>query len=127
MTDERWSIGEVSRRTGVAPSALRYYEALGLLPAPARVGGRRAYPPEVVSTLGVIRTGRAVGLTLAQIGELLERSRGGAAGTHLAELADRRLPEVEAQIAEATRIRHWMTAARECRCETLEACGLFTG
>lgn len=68
------NIGELARRFGLQPSALRYYERKGLLPKPGRVGGRRFYHQAAVDRLGFIREAQASGLTLAEIGALLRDS-----------------------------------------------------
>lgn len=124
---ERWSIGEVARRSGVPASTLRYYEAIGLLPPADRRAGRRVYAPEVLVSLAAIRTGRAVGLSLEEIRGLLDSSTQERSGEHLVALAERKLPQVEALVSEALRVRGWMQAARRCRCATLEDCRLFDG
>ncbi|HEX2211710.1 MAG TPA: MerR family transcriptional regulator, partial [Longimicrobium sp.] len=64
---EELSIGEVARRTGVAASALRYWEDAGLLPAPRRVGGRRRYDADAVRRVEVLRSAQQAGFTLAEI------------------------------------------------------------
>jgi DNA-binding transcriptional MerR regulator len=48
------TIGELARRAGVSPSALRYYEEVGLLPAPVRVSGQRRYPGSAARLVGAI-------------------------------------------------------------------------
>ncbi len=58
-------IGEVARRAGVRPSALRYYERAGLLPTPRRINGRRRYDPGVLQRLDAIRFAQRAGFTLA--------------------------------------------------------------
>src|SRR5918992_1339605 len=70
-TNGQLTIGEVARRAGLQPSAIRYYEQIGLLPAPGRQSGRRRYDPAVLDRLTVIRVGQAAGLTLAEIRELV--------------------------------------------------------
>ena len=62
------TIGAVAALTGRRPSAIRYYEQIGLLPRPDRVGGRRVYGPDTVRTLAVIETGQRAGLTLDESG-----------------------------------------------------------
>jgi MerR family transcriptional regulator, redox-sensitive transcriptional activator SoxR len=115
------SIGEVAARTGKAPSAIRYYESLGLLPAPERRSGRRRYPPEAVRTLAVIDTAQHAGLTLDEIRLLLEQPE----GERLREIAERKLPELDALIERAQNTRRWLAAAAECRCPDLDDCCLF--
>src|SRR5262249_58158229 len=58
------TIGELARRTGVTASALRYYEALGLLPPPARISGQRRYPASAARVVGTILLYRDAGFTL---------------------------------------------------------------
>ena len=61
-------IGELARRSGVASTALRYYEKAGLLPESRRTSsGYRMYHPDAVPRLAFIRAAQAVGLTLAEI------------------------------------------------------------
>lgn len=75
------TIGEVSRLTGRATSPIRYYEAIGLIPRPGRVNGRRRYQPAIVRTLAAIDTAQRAGLTLDEIRLLLESAESGAEAT----------------------------------------------
>lgn len=120
---ELLSIGEVSGLSGRAPSAIRYYEAVGLLPEPVRVSGRRRYPRETLRTLTVIDIAQRAGLTLAEIGALLRSSKG--AVDELRTVAERRLPELTASIQRANLVREWLECAARCECPDLEACALF--
>src|ERR1700758_677554 len=61
------TIGEVSRRAGVAATTLRYYEQIGLIPAPARLGGQRRYDGSVLTRLEVIRLCKSAGVALEEI------------------------------------------------------------
>src|SRR5579859_7883346 len=103
---ERLSIGEVARRTGRRPSSIRYYEQIGLLPAAARVAGRRVYGPDTLRTLAVIDTGQRAGLSLQDIGALLATSPDDAAAIdRLREIAKRKLPEITALIERSQLVR----------------------
>ena len=126
MPDDELQIGEVAKRTGLRPSAIRYYESIGLLPEPSRVSGQRRYPLETLRTLAVIGTAQRAGLELAEIRELLG-STGGASevSERLRAIAERKLPEVEALIERALAMRAWLELARECRCGGLDVCELF--
>jgi MerR family transcriptional regulator, redox-sensitive transcriptional activator SoxR len=120
------SIGEVARLAGRRPSSIRYYEQIGLLPAAARVAGRRMYGPETVRTLAVIETGRRAGLTLEEIGALLASSPGDAAAIErLREIAVRKLPEITALIERSQLVREWLECAARCECPSLDQCALF--
>jgi DNA-binding transcriptional MerR regulator len=97
------SIGELAQRSGVATSALRYYDELDLLrPAARESGGRRRYAASAVETVSVIRFFREVGFTLTEIQSLL------AAGEPESrqEVIDRKLAEVIEQ-------QHQLAVARE--------------
>ena len=120
------SIGEVARHAGVRTSAIRYYESIGLLPAPERERGRRRYRPETLRLLAVIDAAQRAGLSLAEIGELLSASRDGRpVGPHLRRLAERKLPEIDALIEHAHAVRRWLEAALTCECLTLDDCPLL--
>ena len=120
------SIGEVARRTGRRPSSIRYYEQIGLLPAAARVAGRRVYGPDTLRTLAVIETGQRAGLSLQDIGALLATSpEDTAAIDRLREVAERKLPEITALIARSQLVRDWLECAARCECPSLDQCPLF--
>ena len=100
-------IGEVARRVGVATSALRFYEEAGLLPEPERTpSGYREYDPSVIDRLAFIRAGQAVGVTLAELKEVLRiRDRGEAPCRHVTDLIETRIREVDERIEDLRRLR----------------------
>ena len=71
METELLSIGAMSERTGVAPSALRFYESEGLIHSTRTEGGQRRYPRETIRRVSFIRVAKEVGLSLEDIGEAL--------------------------------------------------------
>ena len=116
-------IGELARRTGVATSALRYYERIGLLSPAERVGQRRHYPPSSAERVALIRLCQDAGFTLAEIGRLLAAwSRGGRTWGHLGE---RKIAELDARIADAQRAKKLITHALECPHRDLLTCPNF--
>lgn len=124
LEDDKLRIGEVAEQAGLRKSAIRYYEAIGLLPEPERISGQRAYDRAILRRLALIDVSQRAGLTLDEIRELLE------AGSHpvsdqLQEIAERKLPEVEALISRAEAMRDWLKTAQSCGCETVDECGLF--
>jgi MerR family redox-sensitive transcriptional activator SoxR len=126
MSSANLSIGELARRTARAPSAIRYYEEIGLLPEPARESGRRRYPEESVRTLAVIDTAQRAGLSLDEIKLLLEADPGDADAVEaLRRVAEQKLPQVDAMIERATMVRSWLEAATRCECPSLDECCLF--
>ncbi|MDQ3740214.1 MAG: MerR family transcriptional regulator [Actinomycetota bacterium] len=117
-------IGEVAARAGVNVSLVRYYDRIGLVPAAERVSGQRRYDDSALRRLAVIDVAQRAGLSLEEIKELLEHGND-PMSDRLRELADRRLPEIEALIERAQRVRSWLHAAQSCDCEAIDECGLF--
>ena len=124
MKQPELTIGQVAERAGINSSAVRYYERVGVLPAPERVSGQRRYGEETVRRLEVIDIAKRAGFSLEEIGLLLNDSSG---ETQLRALAQRKLPEVEALIARAEAMRDWLLKAQHCHCSSLELCALFAG
>jgi MerR family transcriptional regulator, redox-sensitive transcriptional activator SoxR len=121
------TIGEIASRAGIRTSAIRYYERVGVLPAPERVSGQRRYHEETVGRLGLIDAAQQAGFSLDEIAELLRSSDEGRGSEQLRELAAHRLPDVEALIERAQAMKRWLELATSCGCSTLEACALFEG
>ncbi|MEO8478132.1 MAG: helix-turn-helix domain-containing protein [Gemmatimonadota bacterium] len=115
-------IGEVARRSGVVPSALRFYEERGLLESTARHGLRRQYDDEVLDQLALITLGREAGLTLDEIGRMLQV--GGKAKVDRDVLAAR-AEEFDEQIRKLTAIRDGLRHAVECRAPDHLECPKF--
>ena len=117
-------IGEVAERAGVRVSLLRYYEDIGLLPEAARVSGQRRYDETVLRRLTVIDVAQRAGLSLDEIRELLEHGSD-PMSERLREVAERRLPEIDALIERARRVRTWLKSATNCGCQSIDECRLF--
>ena len=117
-------IGEVARRAGVRVSLIRYYEEIGLLPEPGRISGQRRYDETVLRRLAVIDVAQRAGLSLEEIRELVQHGTD-PMSEHLRELAERRLPEIDALIARAQRVRTWLQTATSCDCQSIDECALF--
>jgi MerR family redox-sensitive transcriptional activator SoxR len=127
MDTTQLTIGEVARRVGLKTSAIRYYESRGVLPQPARERGQRRYTPETVRQLQVIDVAKRAGFSLDEAHVLLSTGHDGEpAYARLRELAQRKLPEVDALIERAQAMRRWLNTATSCGCETLDVCALFS-
>jgi DNA-binding transcriptional MerR regulator len=100
-------IGELARTSGVTTKTIRYYESIGLLDAPARTsGGYRSYGPEVLERLDFIRQAKVSGLTLAEIGSILEiKDEGGQSCDHTRSLLADHLDALDAKIDELLEAR----------------------
>jgi DNA-binding transcriptional MerR regulator len=117
-------IGEVARRAGLRASAIRYYERLGLLPAPERSGGRRRYDEGVLAQLAVIGFARRSGFTLREIRRLFA---GRPYSASLRTLAHRKLAELDVAIERTRAMQELLRRALRCNCLTLEECGRRIG
>ncbi|HYZ03125.1 MAG TPA: MerR family transcriptional regulator [Candidatus Binatia bacterium] len=125
MSDQLLTIGELARRAGVAASALRYYEEVGLLPAPVRVSGQRRYPESAVELVGIVLLLRDVGFSLAEQKALLA-SRA-VAPDEWRELARHKLGRLDEQIANARTAREAIAHALRCPYEDIVECPNFRG
>jgi MerR family redox-sensitive transcriptional activator SoxR len=125
MSDQLLTIGELAGRAGVATSALRYYEELGLLPPPARISGQRRYPESAVWLVGIILLLRDVGFSLAE-SKAFMASRA-VAPDEWRRLAGRKLAELDEQIANAHTAREAIEHALRCPHEDIVQCPNFAG
>ncbi len=117
------TIGQVAARTGVAASALRYYEREGLIPRADRRGATRVWGEEILDRLALVHVAKAAGFTVAEIRTLLSGfARGAPPGQRWRKLAHSKLAELEARIDEVERMRRVLEAVTRCECPTLEEC-----
>ncbi len=122
---EQLTIGELAGATGVATSALRYWEELGLLPTPARVSGQRRYPASAVGLVGLILCLRDAGFTLRELKALIALRSDGLDAWR--ELARRKLAELDERIAQAQAARTAVAHALACQHQDILDCPNFAG
>ncbi len=108
-------IGAVARQSAVPVKTLRYYETLGLLDPPARTGGGyRDYPPAIFDRLAFIRAAQAVGLTLAEVREIVAfRERGETPCAHVLAVIEQRHAQLGHRIKELQRLRRELRSLAE--------------
>jgi DNA-binding transcriptional MerR regulator len=123
MSDRLLTIGELARRAGVATSALRYWEELGLFPTPARRSGQRRYPESAVGLVGIILLLRDVGFSLAEQKAFMASRAVALDGWQ--RLARRKLAELDDQIAKAQTAREAIDHALRCPYEDILECPNF--
>jgi MerR family redox-sensitive transcriptional activator SoxR len=118
-------IGEVSRLTGVRPSALRYYEEAGLLPRPARMGGKRRYDADVLRRVDLLRFAQQAGFSLDEIKTLFY---GFGSDTPLSarwrSLARKKMSELDELAERVRQMRNALELSLKCGCVRLEECSL---
>src|SRR5215210_3736025 len=120
------TIGDVARRAGVATSSIRYYERIGLLPEPDRLGGQRRYEADVLGKLGFVGVAQSAGFKLREIKGLIEGVDGAdGLGGPMRSLSSQKLGEVEALLERTKSMKGWLEVAQECGCVTPAECALF--
>jgi len=121
------TIGEVARRAGLQPSAIRYYESVGLLPLPKRVNGRRRYGADVFKRLGLIQLVRQAGFGISEMQALFAAfAEDTPAHTVWQVIAAQKEAEMLAVIEQAQATQAWLHAVQQCECEQVGDCVTVT-
>jgi MerR family redox-sensitive transcriptional activator SoxR len=120
------TIGEVARRSGVASSALRFYEERGLITSERAGSGHRRYPRAVLRRIAFIVFAQRIGLTLDEIGSELARLPPDRAPTRRdwSRLSGGWTARIDQRIAELERLKDGLTECIGCGCLSLERCKL---
>jgi MerR family redox-sensitive transcriptional activator SoxR len=120
------TIGEVSRRSGVASSALRFYEQRRLIASVRAGSGHRRYPRAVLRRVAFIVFAQRIGLTLDEIGAELAKLPGDHAPTRRdwARLSGTWTARIDSRIAELERLKAGLTECIGCGCLSLDRCRL---
>lgn len=124
--EDELTIGALSERTGVAASALRYYEAEGLLRATRSAGGQRRYARDTIRRVSFVRIAQQVGLSLDEIREALSSLPEGRTPTKAdwERLSASWRPRLDARIALLERLRDGLQRCIGCGCLSLKVCHL---
>jgi MerR family transcriptional regulator, redox-sensitive transcriptional activator SoxR len=126
-SDDLLPIGEVAARSGVAPSALRFYESLGLIGAERTSGGHRLYPRHQLRRVAFIRIAQRLGLTLDEVADALavlppDRAPTRTEWARLSRLWRNRLDD---RIARLESLRDDLSGCIGCGCLSLKRCALY--
>jgi len=124
---KRFSIGDVAARSGVATSALRFYEEHGLIESERNESGHRRYHADVLRRVSFIRTAQRVGLSLSEIGDALASLPGRRTPTakDWDRLAASWRPRLDDQIEVLTRMRDQLDGCIGCGCLSLTSCRIW--
>ncbi|WP_436795851.1 redox-sensitive transcriptional activator SoxR [Actinospongicola halichondriae] len=127
MSKMELSIGEVAERSGLAVSAVRYYESEGLIDAVRTSGNQRRFPRDTLRRIGFVRAAQRVGLTLDEAREALERLPTARTPTQgdWARLATAWRPRLDEQIARLEKLRDDLDSCIGCGCLSLDTCALY--
>jgi MerR family transcriptional regulator, redox-sensitive transcriptional activator SoxR len=119
------TISHVARQVGLQPSAIRYYEQIGLLPAAQRMSGQRRYDTTVLYRLAIIQMARQLGFTLDEIRQLFFGFRNVTrASERWQTLSRKKLGELDRLMDGIKTVRRLLKKMMQnCRCDTLEQCG----
>lgn len=125
--DDELTIGQVSARSGIATSALRFYEEIGLITSHRTGGNQRRYDRSVLRTVSVIRAAQEVGLSLSEIADALDALPDGRTPTKKdwSRLATRWRVELDNRINELVALRDNLGDCIGCGCLSLRSCALF--
>ncbi|MEO1224970.1 MAG: redox-sensitive transcriptional activator SoxR [Pseudomonadota bacterium] len=120
------TISEISRRSGVAASALRFYEDRGLITSERAGSGHRRYPRSVLRRIAFIVFAQRIGLSLTEIGEELAKLPADRTPKRAdwSRLSGTWLKRVDARIAELERLKEGLTACIGCGCLSIDRCQL---
>jgi MerR family transcriptional regulator, redox-sensitive transcriptional activator SoxR len=114
------TIGDVVGQAGVPATTLRYYERIGLVAPPARVGGQRRYDASILARLEVISLCKSAGFALEEIQLLFADEEPGRPASRA--LAEAKLAEIDAQMASLARARAVVEWGMRCTCPSIDAC-----
>jgi MerR family redox-sensitive transcriptional activator SoxR len=120
------TIGEVARRSGVASSALRFYEQRGLIASTRSGSGHRRYPRPVLRRIAFVVFAQRIGLTLEEIGAELAKLPANEAPTRRdwSRLSAAWSSRIDERIAELERLKVGLTECIGCGCLSLDRCRL---
>lgn len=121
---ELLDIGEVSRRTGKAPSALRFYERKGLIRSVERRGLRRLFEPHVIDRLAVIIAGQDAGFGLEELRLMLDGER---SGPEVRRMVEQKVSEIDRRIERLTEVSARLRHAAGCPTPHLLDCPVLLG
>ncbi|MGA5816620.1 redox-sensitive transcriptional activator SoxR [Kitasatospora sp. NPDC094028] len=121
------TIGQLGKRSGLAASALRYYESLGLIHATRTAGGQRRYTRSTLRRIAFVRAAQRVGLSLDEARVALDRlpSRPAPSGAEWDQVASSWQTRINEQIAELERLKAKLTGCIGCGCLSLTRCALY--
>jgi len=119
----KMKIGTLAHQSGLNASAIRYYEKIGLLPAPSRASGQRRYSSEALDRVLLIRFASEMGFSLDDIRMFLSGIRETApVGPRWKKLAERKILDLRQLVARARRLEKLMRGLSHCHCSSLHEC-----
>ena len=120
-------VGEVSRRTGVAVSALHYYEQLGLITSSRTAGNQRRYPRFMIRRISLILVAKRLGIALSDVADVFATlpMDGLPSARDWHRLSRRWQSQLDAKKRELERLQHELTGCIGCGCLSMKSCRLL--
>lgn len=120
------TVGDVAERSGVAVSAIHFYESKGLITSWRNAGNQRRYPREVLRRVAIIKVAQRLGIPLSAIGEALDSLPKGRTPTEKdwRRLSVRWKDDLDQRIEKMTKLRDQLTGCIGCGCLSMETCPL---
>lgn len=116
-------IGELAKRAGLNPSAIRYYERMGVLNPPHRASGQRRYHNEALDRVLLVRFACEMGFSLPEIRLFLGGLRNDVpVGPRWRKLALHKLKEIEENLKRTRRLKSLLQHLLQCNCGSLQVC-----
>lgn len=124
---KEWTIGQLSARTGLPVSAIRHYEKQGIVSPERTAGNQRRYPRSDLRRLSFVIAAKRIGKTLPEIRALLDALPQGRTPSRAdwAQISAGMQAELDARIAELTRLRDTLDGCIGCGCLSLDRCALY--
>lgn len=127
MLDEELTIGDVSARSGIATSAIRHYEASGLITSSRTTGNHRRYARSVLRRIAVIQAAQYIGVSLAEIREAFDQFPAEHAPDkrEWAGLARQWRPRIDRRIRGLQQVRDGLSQCVGCGCLSMRQCAIY--
>lgn len=119
---QHYTIGELAKEVGISTATIRYYEAEGLLEKPIRISGQRRYTEEALVTLRRLVNARQLGFSIGELRMLFGEYASPNPSDNWQALATQKLPELDALIAQAQKLKCVLMLGLACMCDTIMAC-----
>ncbi len=122
------TIGQLAKAANIKPSAIRYYEAAGLMPKPTRKHGVRQYDAETIDQLKILRFFRSSGIPVKSLAAMADHKLDSVSRRSIVlEVLERQIAGIDSWIDEAQQTKALLEKAIECRCDGVTAkCPIFT-
>ena len=122
-----FSIGEVAKRSGLAASAIRYYESVGVVPKPARSNGRRVYDERWMKWLALVVLAQEGGFSIKETKQIVQQfsNTKSPPSKRWKKAAQAKLNELERQRRRIDQMQQILKMSMQCRCPSIEDCADF--